>query len=78
MILVEENESTWRKPCPSATLFTTNPTWTGIGLNSGLYSQIHSIPKIIQHRWKTNKIQVYNIGEIILTRGYHTQWERDD
>jgi hypothetical protein len=28
MILTDENEITWRKTCPSATMSTTNPTWT--------------------------------------------------
>jgi hypothetical protein len=31
-----ENRSTRRKTCPSATLSTTNPTWTGPGSNPGL------------------------------------------
>jgi hypothetical protein len=31
-----ENRSTWGKTCPSATLSTTNPTWTDPGSNSGL------------------------------------------
>ena len=36
MILRDENRSTRRKICPSATLSTTNPTWTGLGVNPGL------------------------------------------
>jgi hypothetical protein len=32
MKLTGENRSTWRKTCPSATLSTTNPTWTDPGL----------------------------------------------
>jgi hypothetical protein len=31
MILTEENWRTWRKTGPSATLSTTNPTWTDVG-----------------------------------------------
>ena len=31
MVLTTENGSTRRKICPSATLTTTNPTWTGLG-----------------------------------------------
>ena len=27
------------KTCPTATLFTTNPTWTGMGLHLGLHSE---------------------------------------
>jgi hypothetical protein len=36
MKLTGENRSTRRKTCPSATLFTTNPTWTEPGSNPGL------------------------------------------
>jgi len=35
-ILTREGQSTWRKTCPIAYLATTNPTWNGLGLNSGL------------------------------------------
>jgi hypothetical protein len=37
MKLTEENISTRGKTCPSATLSTTNPTWTDPGLNPGLH-----------------------------------------
>jgi hypothetical protein len=36
MKLTGENRSTRRKTCPSATLSTTNPTWTDPGSNPGL------------------------------------------
>jgi hypothetical protein len=36
MILTGENRRTWRKTCPSATLYTTNPTWIDPGANPGL------------------------------------------
>jgi hypothetical protein len=36
MKVTEENQSTWGKTCPSATLSTTNPTWTEPGSNPGL------------------------------------------
>jgi hypothetical protein len=36
MKLTGENRSTRRKPCPSATLSTTNPTWTDPGSSTGL------------------------------------------
>jgi hypothetical protein len=36
MILTGENGITWIKTCPSATLTTTNPTWTDPGANLGL------------------------------------------
>jgi hypothetical protein len=37
MILTGENQSTWIKTCPIATVSTTNPTWPALGLNPGLY-----------------------------------------
>jgi hypothetical protein len=36
MKLTGENRSTWGKTCPSATLPTTNRTWTDPGSNPGL------------------------------------------
>jgi hypothetical protein len=36
MKLTVENQSTREKTCPSATLSTTNPTWTDPGSNPGL------------------------------------------
>jgi hypothetical protein len=36
MILKEESRSTGTKTCPSATLSTTNATWTDVGSNPGL------------------------------------------
>jgi hypothetical protein len=29
----------WEKSCPSATLFTTNPTWAALELKPGLHSE---------------------------------------
>jgi hypothetical protein len=31
-----ENQKTWRKTCPGATLSTKKPTWTTLGINPGL------------------------------------------
>jgi hypothetical protein len=31
-----DKKSTWKKTCAIAYLATTNPTWNGLGLNSGL------------------------------------------
>ena len=36
MILTEENPSTGRKTCPSATWPTSNVTWTNLGSNADL------------------------------------------
>jgi len=35
MIVTEENRSTRRKTCPSATMFNTNPTQTGLISKAG-------------------------------------------
>jgi hypothetical protein len=40
MKLTGENRSTRRKTCPSATLFTKNPTWTDSGSNPGLRGEM--------------------------------------
>jgi hypothetical protein len=34
-----QKQSTWRKTCPSTTLSTTNHTWAGLRLNSGLHDE---------------------------------------
>jgi hypothetical protein len=34
-----ENQRTWRKTNPSATLSTTNSTWTDLGTNLGLFGE---------------------------------------
>jgi hypothetical protein len=34
--IVGENRRTWRKTCPSATVFATNPTWIDPGVNLSL------------------------------------------
>jgi hypothetical protein len=39
MKLTGENQSTLRKSCHSATLSTTNPTWTDPGSNPGLHGE---------------------------------------
>jgi hypothetical protein len=43
-----EHQSTWRKTSPSATLPSTNPTWTGLGLNLGLCSE-KTVTNCLQH-----------------------------
>jgi hypothetical protein len=39
MILIGENQTTWRKTCPSVTSSTTNPTRTDQGANTGLHGE---------------------------------------
>jgi hypothetical protein len=39
MILTGENQIIQRQSCPSATLHTTNPTWTDLGANPGLHGE---------------------------------------
>jgi hypothetical protein len=43
MILTGENRRSRRKTCPSATLSTTNPTWTVLGTNPGLNPATNSL-----------------------------------
>ena len=45
MKLTGDNWSTGRKPCPSATLFTTNPTWNGLNLSyfHFVYNKYHMV-----------------------------------
>jgi hypothetical protein len=38
MILTQVNRTTRRKTRPTATLFATNPTWTGLGRELGLHA----------------------------------------
>jgi hypothetical protein len=39
MIMTGESQRTRRQTCPSATLSTTNPTWTDPGTNLGLHGE---------------------------------------
>jgi hypothetical protein len=34
-----KTEELWKKPCPNATFFTVNPTWTDQGVNLGLHGE---------------------------------------
>jgi hypothetical protein len=40
MILTGENGRTWRETCPSASLSTTNPTWTDMSANPGRHREM--------------------------------------
>jgi hypothetical protein len=40
MALTGEDRNTWGKTCPSATLSTTNPTWTDLRSNPGLTKRL--------------------------------------
>jgi hypothetical protein len=55
MRLTGENRSTRRKPCPSDTFSTTNPTWADPGSNPGLRGE----------RPATNRL---SLGTAIYTR----------
>jgi hypothetical protein len=48
MILTGDYRSTWRKPCLSATLSTTNSTWTDTGSNPGLRDATEKLPYIVK------------------------------
>jgi hypothetical protein len=54
MILTEENQSTWRKTCPSATLSAKNLIRIGLDLNSGLHGdKSGSLSDDTARRWST-------------------------
>jgi len=44
-----------KKPCPAANLSTTNPTWTGPGLNTGLQSD-RSVTNCLSHGMPRNDL----------------------
>jgi hypothetical protein len=74
MKLTGENRSTRGKTCPSATLSTTNPTWTDPGLSPGLRGErlatnrlSHGTARpleLVQPEWyligSVNKRQIYD------------------
>ena len=39
VILWRENRSTWKRTCPSSSLYTTNLMWTGLELNQGICTE---------------------------------------
>jgi hypothetical protein len=66
MKLTGENGSTWGKTCHSATLSTTNPTWTGPGSNPGLRGERQAINRL-SHGTAYFRTLVVD-GKIILKR----------
>jgi hypothetical protein len=64
MKLTEENLSTRGKTCPSATLSTTNPTWTDAGSNPGLRGER---PKTNRLSHGTAIFTVFHVGRIFVT-----------
>jgi hypothetical protein len=64
MILTGENRRTRRKPCPSATLSTTNPTWIDPGANPGL-----RVERLATNRLSYGSARgyVYANGFVVLT-----------
>jgi hypothetical protein len=58
-----ETQSTQRKTCPSATFFTTNPTWTGMGLNPGFLGE-KPVTKYLSHGVVWNSMDNFNINLI--------------
>jgi hypothetical protein len=74
MVLKEENQGNERKISPSATLSTTNPTWTGLILNLGLCCE-RLVSDHVSHggAWDVT-LQVQQDTKVILICGsvYHT------
>jgi hypothetical protein len=48
MILTGENQRTWRRTCPSATLSTANTTWKDLGANLGFHGR-WLVTKCLRH-----------------------------
>jgi hypothetical protein len=63
MILTGENQRTLRRTCSSATLSTTNPTWTDLGINLGLHGE-----------WlATNYLSHDMVYVALINKAYHTK-----
>jgi hypothetical protein len=59
MVMTKENRSTWSETCPSATLFTTNPTRNDLGEKSDLRGERPATNCLSQGNLKNVSIQ-YN------------------
>jgi hypothetical protein len=66
MRLIDKNRSTLRDACPSATLSTTNPTWTGLGL----YLDLDSKRLVINHLH--HGIALINHFQFVITYSPHS------
>jgi hypothetical protein len=72
MILTGENWRTWRKTCPSATLFTTNPIWPDPGKNPGLQQLTTcAMPQPIHHAYILHTLFLQNNGTYKLIPKLH-------
>jgi hypothetical protein len=66
MILTGENSSTQRKICSTATLSTTNPSWTGLRLNLGLCGE-RPTPVSLSHGTTFQfQLQLQNLASSII------------
>jgi hypothetical protein len=75
MKLTGENRNTWGKTCPSATLSTTNPTWTDLGSNSALRGERpatnrlshgtahHNISNVMSLT-QENRVDLHSVGSV--------------
>jgi hypothetical protein len=69
MKLTGENQSTRIKTCPSATLSTTNPTWTNSGSNPGLRSEMSATMRLSHGTARTsltNNVSGINFQQSIM------------
>jgi hypothetical protein len=71
MMLTGKNRSTWRKTCPTATLFTTNPTSTELGSNPALRVERPAATPMSHCTAFKTKIDL-NSNIRFLPRGKHT------
>jgi hypothetical protein len=62
MKLTGENRITRGKTCPSATLSTTNPTWTNMGSNPGLQGE-RPATKRLSHG--TARFYVFTVSSLL-------------
>ena len=79
MILTGNNQSSWSKTCPSATLSTTDPVWTGLGLKPSRHSEGPATNSLDRYDWSHNtyrRIQKWSCQCIKATKCHPTTWTR--
>jgi len=62
MITTGENRTTWRQPCPRATMSATNPTWTDLGaIQETQFDHVHLavILLILSHSTELSQLFKY-------------------
>ena len=64
-----------RKTCPRATLCTTNPTWTGLGLNSILHIN-RLLIKCLRFSSEEKRCAVWNMWNLMFSQWHAGMWRR--